>query len=331
MVTINDVAKMAHVSKSTVSNVFSKKKVISKELTERILSAAKELNYRPNYFAKTLATKQSKVIGLTVNDKSWADFHQNIVKGILSVCNKRNYYLLIKPFEREVRSFFPIDGEIILNPEENKTICFEHEGIKRVWVGTPPSEVRSDAFHVDNDNEQVGYMVTDFLIRQGLTDICYLNAYGSRTFSHERKTGFLRSVTKNNIGADHYWHRFLPEGEDPQNFAFIQSRKCIEQSESGSYAFIVDSDYMAQGVYRACYFCGKKIPEDVSVIAICSGINTSEVFQPPLTIVELNEFELGKDAAELLIELIKDPDNNQLTNKWIESSIHIKGSTVLKK
>ncbi|MCI1858035.1 MAG: LacI family transcriptional regulator [Sporolactobacillus sp.] len=329
MVTINDVAKRANVSKSTVSNVFSKKKMISKELTERILRAAKELNYMPNYFAKTLATKQSKVIGLTVNDQSWADFHQNIMKGILSVCNNRNYYLLIKPFAREDHAFFPTDGEIILNPEENKAIFCDSREQKQVWVGMPPSGVPGPQFYVDNDNEQIGRMVTDFLIRQGLKHIFYLNAPVSRTFSRKRKTGFLRSVVDHHLEEGHYDHFYLPEDEDPQRFGFIKAGQLIDQVGVEPCAFIVDTDYMAQGVYHACYKRQKNIPVDVSVLAICAGINTSEVFQPPLSFVELNEFKLGKEAANLLIGLIEHLNQQQLMNKRIESSIHVKGSTRL--
>jgi len=57
LVTINDVAKKANVSKSTVSNVFSQKKFISQKLTQRVLEAAEELGYKSNYYAQTLATK----------------------------------------------------------------------------------------------------------------------------------------------------------------------------------------------------------------------------------------------------------------------------------
>ena len=64
MVTIADVAKRAGVSKGTVSSVFSKKRPISAEVTERVLNVAKELNYVPNHAARSLAMKKNMIIGL---------------------------------------------------------------------------------------------------------------------------------------------------------------------------------------------------------------------------------------------------------------------------
>ncbi|MCO7124239.1 LacI family transcriptional regulator [Sporolactobacillus shoreicorticis] len=329
MVTINDVAKKANVAKSTVSNFFSKKKEISKELKEKILQAAEELNYRPNYFASTLATKKSQVIGVSFNTdtKSSTDFHQNIIRGILSVCDERNYYLLINPSGKQKKHFFPIDGEIILNPESHEAVSDRRmdEQIKRVWVGTPPDTEIKNVYHVDNDNVHIGYIVTDFLIENGAANLCFLNSQASRTYSLERKRGFERAIHKHHYLDTQYRHYFLEEKADPQTFAYEIAKKeldCLDVQ-----AFITDSDIMAKGVYHAAYERGKSIPDDLSVIAICSGLNSSEVFQPPLTVVELNELRLGHEAAQLLIDLIENVDSKRLHNKRIDSVLKIMGST----
>ncbi|WP_028983352.1 LacI family DNA-binding transcriptional regulator [Sporolactobacillus terrae] len=324
MATIRDVAKRANVAKSTVSNVFSKKKEISKELTDKILKAARELNYRPNYFASTLATKRSRVIGVSFNTDttSSTDFHQNMIRGILSVCDECNYYLLINPSGKKRKHFFPVDGEIILNPETYESDS--NDAIKRVWVGAPPLNEKEGAFHVDNDNVHIGYMVTDFLIKTGVTTLCFLNSQETRTYAKERKNGFDQAIHEQGHLVKRYRHDFLEE-DDPQDFAYqIAKEELIQGTSQG---FITDSDIMAKGVYRAAYECGRRIPEDVSVIAICSALNTSDVFQPSLTVVELNELRLGQRAAQLLIDLIEDKSEQTSNNQQIESFIKVMEST----
>ncbi|MNJ76833.1 HTH-type transcriptional regulator MalR [compost metagenome] len=69
MANMSDVAKAAGVSKSTVSNVFSGKRSISEAVRERVLASAEQLNYRPNYFARSMVTKETRIIGVVMDSE----------------------------------------------------------------------------------------------------------------------------------------------------------------------------------------------------------------------------------------------------------------------
>lgn len=296
MVTINDVAKKAQVSKSTVSNVFSDKKYTSPELRARVLAVAKELNYKSNYYAKTLATKESRVISIAVNatQKDYSTFHQNILKGILEVCAQKGYFLLINPLNHDVNSYFPVDGEIIMDPAENDQQIRERH---HIWIGRPPL-IAGEASFVDNDNYLIGQQVTGFLVQNGLKKLGFLNTFKETTVAKERKKGYLSVVAKQKIKVNH--HQFLQSKQDPRQFAYEAIQKLLLDKQVDG--LIVDSDAMAHGVYQACFELGVSIPEELSVIAICSGFHDQDAFQPRLTTVELNEFELGKQAGQMLIK-----------------------------
>ena len=307
MTTINDVAKRAQVAKSTVSHVFTGKKKISKELTERVLQAAEALNYKPNYYAKTLASKNSRVIGVSFNvETSYAssDFNQNIIKGILSVCETRGYYLLVKPNFQFTTSFFPLDGEIFLNPDDENNY---EETQNHIWIGNPPSKTNDKENYVDNDNEYIGYMVTEYLAKKSHQKIAFLNSGRNRTVSHRRKEGHEAAISRYGLESNDQYHWFLDNDKGIQERTYEYTLKLLQHHNID--AFIVDSDKMAQAVYQVCHQLNLQIAKDISIIAICSSASTSDAFHPQLTTVELNEFELGKRAAGALVSMI---DHNEL-------------------
>lgn len=85
MAKIDDVARLAGVSKGTVSNVFSQKRPTSKKVTERVLNASKELNYVPNHIARSLVTKKTMAIGLTIPHGHFffSVFHNQFINGVV--------------------------------------------------------------------------------------------------------------------------------------------------------------------------------------------------------------------------------------------------------
>lgn len=291
-----------------------------------MLEAAEELGYKSNYYAQTLATKKSKVIGISFNmeNNEYSVFHQNIINGILSVCGEKKYHLLIEPTIQETHTFFPIDGKIILNPDEYD-ISINHPN--HVWVGTPPISERGKIAYTDNDNQKIGEQVVHYMLENNIQNIGFLNGLETKTVSQDRKTGYERALKdKGNFKKER--HFFLKKREAPNLFAYQATKYLLENDKIEG--LIVDSDFMAQGVYQACHDLGKNIPEDLSVIGICSGF-LSEGLQPSLTTVELNEFELGREAASLLIECLEKGEDTFNHKILIPAEIHPKDSVRLLK
>lgn len=303
--TIDEIARAAQVSKSTVSNVLNGRTNVSEKLRKRVLDASKALNVSMNSGSLKQEPKESKVISVTLNiedERSFSSFNQNLLQGVLSVCNKNNYYLLIKndSLKNRQQDQFPIDGEIILNPEKDSLF---YGAVPHVWIGTPPLKERERIPYVDNDNELIGYSVTEYLIERGHERIAFINSQSTKTVSHSRKHGYEQALIDYRLDGKSNLHFFLQSEENYYEEVYDKTIELLNDRRPMD-AMIVNSDLMAQAVYQACEDMRFKVPQDVSVIAIYADGQSNESFEPSLTTVQLNEAQLGVEACKLLLSII---------------------------
>ncbi|MCM2532749.1 LacI family transcriptional regulator [Neobacillus pocheonensis] len=319
MSSINEVAKMAGVSKSTVSNVFSQKRPISKEVSERVLQAARELNYKPNYLARSLAVKQTRIIGINMPGEraKFSQFHLSLLNGVLSECYEKGYRLLVNTlsaaFKEKVEFIAsdPVDGEIILDPTEENDKRVEdriNQGVPFVIVGKPPKIFETAISYVDNDNFAIGTQVTNYLLSLGHERILFLNAPEYRTVSRERYQGYKYALTSVGLVNDSWLVSFLDESKTSAQFGYEQT-KAVLDSGSNVTAIITDSNKMASGVYRAAKELEYRIPDDLSVISFSNESTYANILTPPLTCIDLNAELLGREAAKLLLEKLEDKNS----------------------
>jgi DNA-binding LacI/PurR family transcriptional regulator len=311
LATIDDVAKSAGVSKSTVSNVFSKKRPISKMVTESVLAAARELNYKPNYWARSLANKETRIIGLCMEGENvkFGQFNLALLNGVLEQCYAHGYRLLINTVAKEFAdklenwSSDPVDGEILIDPTVNDTRIEERiaNQLPLVVIGRPPEPYESRISYVDNDNVGAGTRVAEYLLSLGHRKIMFLNAPKHRTVALDREAGFRKAFELAGIPIE---SKLLLNKDDHPNSALQYSHKMTKQmilSNPEITAIVVDTDKMALGVYLAAKELNLNIPEDLSVIAFSVENGNSVDFQPPLSNVKLNGELLGSEAAKLLL------------------------------
>ncbi|MCK0470213.1 LacI family DNA-binding transcriptional regulator [Halalkalibacter sp. APA_J-10(15)] len=317
MPTINDVAKAAGVSKSTVSNVFSQKRPISEEVKEKVLEIAKELNYRPNYLARSLAIKQTKIIGLNmIGEKvKFNPFHLSFINGVLQQCYLNDYRLLINTLSNDYKeqvmniSSDPTDGEIILNPsiKDSRIEEFMEYQIPMVIIGRPPKQYEEILPSVDNDNFPAAQKATDYLLALGHRHILFCNAPKVRTVSIDREQGYQFALKQFGLGG-HYQHiEYRDETRTSIEYGSYIAHNVLSQNKEIS-AIITDNDKVALGVYRACKELGRSIPEDLSIIAFSDGSMYSDELQPSLTTMTLNGVTLGIEAMNLLLERLENTD-----------------------
>lgn len=316
MSSINDVAKLAGVSKSTVSNVFSQKRPISKEVSERVLQAARELNYKPNYLARSLAVKQTRIIGINMPGEraKFSQFHLSLLNGVLSECYEKGYRLLVNTlsaaFKEKVEFIAsdPVDGEIILDPTEENDQRVEDRmnlGLPFVIVGKPPKLFETAISYVDNDNFAIAAQVTKYLLSLGHERILFLNAPEYRTVSKDRYQGYTYAFTSAGLSSESALVSFLDDRKTSAEFGYERTKAVLEAG-SNVTAIITDSNKMASGVYRAAKELGYRIPDDLSVISFSNESTYANILNPPLTCVDLNAEILGREAAKLLLEKLED-------------------------
>lgn len=314
MSTMEEVAKVAGVSKSTVSNVFSKKRPISKEVRERVLAVAKQLNYKPNYWARSLAVKETRIIGLNMQAEKvkFSQFHLSLLNGVLNECFNQGYRLLVNTLSEnfrtpvEFQASDPVDGEILLDPSiDDKRIADGIiQGHHLVVIGKPPSRYEDKITYVDNNNIGAAEQVTAQLIELGHKNILFLNAPVIRTVSNDREMGYKKAFQSVGFKVDPKMIVNKDEQSTSVEYGYAQAKRMLGANSNIS-AIITDNDKIALGVYKAAEELGYSIPEHLSVISFSDDTVYAAEFSPPLTSVRLNGEMLGTEAAKLLIEQLK--------------------------
>ncbi|GIN69591.1 LacI family transcriptional regulator [Bacillus sp. J14TS2] len=311
MVTIDDVAKRAGVSKGTVSNVFSKKRPISTEVTERVLNIAKELNYVPNHIARSLAIKKTMVIGLKMQttDFELSGFDLKVINGVVKKCTENGYRVLLdRVFESEESALYsrdPVDGIILLNPKDDdpRIRQYKNSNLPFVVIGRPGKNDHDTRF-VDNNNIKIAKEVGEYLIDIGHQEILFLNAAKDMTVATDRREGFKLA----------YENYDLPFKE--ANIVYNNQIKHKSASDFGFYsllevydkkahtAIIADTDRVALGVLRAARELNLEIPNYLSLIALSNNETLAMETTPKFTSVELYPEKLGEEATEVLINVL---------------------------
>ncbi|WP_304943228.1 LacI family DNA-binding transcriptional regulator [Vallitalea guaymasensis] len=315
MSTINDVSKLAGVSKSTVSNVFNNTKYVSEEITDRVLKAAQELNYYPNKLATGLANKKTYMIGLFLeNLGEFRSMHHQIIEGVAMKLNEFNYNVILYidrdnekiPKGAKLR-IEPIDGAIILDPEieDIRIKDFVSSGTPIVLVGKAPKSYENLS-SLDVDNIEIAYSATKMLIKNGHEKIAFINSKPNLTITSDRLKGYIKALSENQID-------FEPSYIYNCDNTIIKAKKLAGSIlEKGEFsAIITESDVVALGVYEEAKAKGINIPGDISVFAL-GGMDY--FLTPEVSRVVVDYKKLGEAAAKQITMII---DNNQQSSNLI--------------
>ncbi len=298
-------------SKSTVSNVFSKKRPISKEVADRVLDAARELNYKPNYWARTLASKETRIVGLSMEGERvrFSAFHMTLLNGVLKECCSRGYRLLVNTLPKDFSSqpenwsSDPIDGEILLDPVVKDPRLRERLAgpIPVVVVGRPPGEYEAKVSYVDNDNVGAGFCATEYLLQLGHRHILFLNAPRNRTVSQDREAGCRMAMEAVSLQTDPRRMVYKPSRGNSVEYGYRMALQHLT-AQPRVTAILTDTDKVALGVYQAAAELRLCIPGDLSVLSFSVEPDHGAEFTPTLSCVRLNGELLGSEAAKLLID-----------------------------
>lgn len=311
-VTINDVAKVANVSPSTVSRVIANNPRISSETRDRILKIMKEMNYHPNMIARSLANKSTKIIGVIVpgtTEKAFQHpFFPEILRGIASLAQKDNYKILISSVtsikeEKEVINEFAKGGiaeGIILMTSRVKDPSIS-ELIKLnfpfVVVGRPQNDCEVN--WVDNNNFSAGYEITTHFIEQGHKKIAFIGVSPDFVVTLDRLEGYKKALMDHGLLID---NDLIVEGKFIDDTGYELMKKLIAAGSKPTGVIACD-DLIGFGAIKYLNEQGMKVPDDIAVAGF-NNVPLSDYFVPSLTSVDVNPFALGSKAFELLMTSI---------------------------
>ncbi len=317
MITMEDVAKAAGVSVSTVSRVCSGNASISEKTREKVQNAIKKLGYVSNFQASSLATHNSHTIGIVLPPSDQAayqnTFFLEIIRGIGMICNTNKYMSAIITAQTEqellqsihdcTKSQF-VSGYILLYSHEQDPVTdyLQQEQIPYVIVGKPTSATQNEC-SVDTDNILAGREVTEYLIAMGHRKIAFLSEKSNYNFSLDRKRGYLLALTEHNIPIEQNYIAETTEPPCPEELGIHAMLTCPDPPS----AVIADDDMLAVSLIHAAHMLQIHVPGDLSVISFNDSL-LARFCMPPLTSVNVHAPQLGTEAALRMIHNIEHPD-----------------------
>jgi len=310
-VTIKDIARELGISPSTVSRALKDHPDISPETKKAVNELAEKLNYQPNIVALSLRQSKTNTIGVIIPEIVHF-FFSTVISGIEDVAYSAGYNVIItqsnESFSREainIKALFNsrVDGMLISLSRETKT--FDHlEGI--LAKGVPM--VFFDRVY-DNGNSSMVIVddlsgakeATRHLIEQGCKRIAHLEGPPHLVISKQRLQGFMEAMNEGSMPVDQNLIIPCPLGTIEEGK--MATEKLLDSPERPDGIF-ANSDPVAMGAMQAIKERGLKIPQDIAVIGFSNWFYSS-MMDPPLSSVDQPGFEMGQEAAKLLIRHIE--------------------------
>ena len=292
---------------------------ISQETRERVLAAAKSLNYHPNSSAQKMARGKTSVIGLVLRqnpEKAYADlFVQDVMQGISNVIRENDYKLLFIPLppEEKDKTYLKlinerhVDGLIVSGPTEDDQELIEayNDGAKIVLM----SKVRNcNIPYIDIDNQKGAESAVNHLVSLGHERIAVIsNTSINYASSKDRIEGYKNVLAENNLPFD---ENLVFYGDRTPESGYQAMKELLTIKPLPTAVFIA-SDTVALGALNALYEMGIHVPDEMAIVGF-DDIALSRYVIPPLTTVHLPAYSLGLGAASMLIQ--------QLNNETLESN-----------
>lgn len=304
--TINDIARLASVSKKTVSRVINQSPFVKEETRAKIDAVIQQIGYIPDPQARGLAFRRSFLIGL-VYDNPNAQYIVNIQDGALDALRGSGFELVVHPCDRLSEDFVPgvrrfierqkLHGVIFLPPvSEDQALSRALQEMDCQYVRI--ASVRMDntsRMIVSNDREATAEAAT-YLEALGHRRIGFIAGPPQYRSTHERQIGFMNALEKRGLIIP---PELLVEGA----YNFESGVACAEAllaRRPRPTAIFACNDEMAAGVYKAAYRLKIPIPEELSVIGFDDSPMAARL-SPALTTIRLPIRDMGRLAASKLI------------------------------
>lgn len=331
-ITIKDIAKKLNTSVSTVSRAFNNKADINKNTKELVLKTAKEMGYRPNRMAQNLLRKRSFNIGIVVPEFI-NSFFPEVIMGAQEVLFEKGYQVLITQsnecYSTELKNVKSlensmVDGLLISLSSETANIDYYQDlvnsGFPIIFFNRTYKEI--NASKVLFNDYKWAMFATEHLIRQGYRNIYHFQGIKTLTLSRERRRGFMDAHKKHKLTVKPA--QVITSGffmEDGEHLA-----KSLIESNTIPDAIFAANDQLAIGAMNIFKQHGYRVPEDIAFIGF-SESKMGSIVEPPLSSVKQPTFEIGKQAAQMLIDQIDSGSNYSPKTLMLDGELTIRASS----
>ena len=305
--TLKELAKHLGLTKGTVSAVLNDSpyaKAIPQHTKDRIVAAAKELNYHPNFFARTLRKKRTYMVGIIAAEIGDA-YGSIVISGIEAALSGRKYFFmtvvhhhdpqLLKHYTdllqmRGAEGLISVDTTITTSPQLPTVAIAGHRRLDGVT-------------NIVLDHRKAADLVFDYLFDLGHRDIAFIQGQPFSADTSDRWNAILESARAKGYAVRPELTNQL-EMDDPSPQQGYKTAKALLERNQEFTALFAYNDISAVGAIRAIKETGLRVPEDISVIGF-DDIREAAYHLPSLTTVRQPLRKMGAMAAETVIERIE--------------------------
>ncbi|GLV59170.1 LacI family transcriptional regulator [Dictyobacter sp. S3.2.2.5] len=342
-VTIRDVAQMAEVSISTVSQVLNgNNQYVGEAKRDRVLAAVKALQYHPNAIARSMVKRRTATVGVVVTTVL-GNLFMPIVECIQEVLRPLGYNIILAStpdLESEMQAIETlkaqqVDGFIFMSFMSSHTqyqsahlLPLKEEDIPFVVINRP-LEKDYDFNQIQFNEWEAGYLAARHLINLGHTSIATIS--GPRNHvppwksAVDRHQGWLEALKEQNLEVVPEWigdGRYSHEGGYQ---AALQLLGHWEQAQKRPTAIFVANEHMTIGALRAFYYHGVRVPHDIALVTIGNPAYAAHMF-PALTTFAHPVKEAGHIATRILLDQFQSSDTLPAQNIKLSYQFHIRES-----
>jgi LacI family transcriptional regulator len=305
---MKDIARDLGVSLMTVSKALRNHSDISEKTRERVLKRARQLNYQPNWIARSLVTRRTYMVGLVIPDLMHS-FFAEVAKGVARKFEPWGYQIVIsnseenpETEERHIELLLArnVDGLIVASAQTNGRRLLE--SLKRrktpfVLIDRLPPGLQCN--HVGVKDDEIGELATTHLIEQGCRRIAHLRGMSVSTGAG-RLAGYRKALAAHGL-------KVLPgyvisgRHEDTTGYEGMRELLRRRPRPDGVFCF---NDPVAAGAMKAILESGLRVPEDIAIIGV-GNVHYSDLLRVPLSTVDQSSAAIGETAAELLTQCIE--------------------------
>lgn len=327
MATIKEIAKLANVSTATVSYCLNDPSKISKETRAKVMRIIEQVNYKPNSIAKSLKVKRTNAIGIITEDITVFNTPE-IINGIGEYAEESNYHIILENIRlyKRIGNNYQDTSKFTGVIKEITSVLMSKQVEGIIYVGAHCRDVsglidkisipvvyaycyseKEDDFAVTYDDGLAAYEATKYLITLNHRKIGIITGLAGSMQCQDRLKGYQKALYEHQVLFN---PEYLKEGNWEREAGYTAGKELLSAADRPSAIFALN-DVMAGGVIDAAAELGLQIPEDLSLIGF-DNRECSYSYTPKLTTMALPLNNIGKKAAEILIDRISKQERKSL-------------------
>ncbi len=311
MVTRAEVACRAGVSVGTVSNVINKKAFVKPEYVQKVKKAIEELNYVPDFNAKSLARRRNNHIGIALFEMT-NPYHAEVIQGLEKYAAEHDYIVTTFLLDNNTDKKY----EVICECRLDALVNFMTNDLPRNFIETLKSQQTvlvnfnpQDSFVVMNDYSQSMLECMRLLHDYGHTKVAYLSSIDDMRYKADKR-GEIFLTKRAEFGFDCSDDLVFCNDDYMLHSEEIGYKLCgrLLSRRSDVTAIFCMNDLVAFGAMRKINEAGLSCPSDISVVG-CDDIALGAYFNPPLTTMSFDKMKHGANIAKKIIEKIENTES----------------------